>query len=256
MDQRRYDEAIDALTLFSDQFFKIITKDERVAKEIIEATLDITLDIYDYKYQEDIKYLIHRGVIFDVVMTSNIGIIDLEMESGKYHSDPKRLRFYASMLDVSSSKEGEDFDELPDIKVIFIVNGDPLNKDQQVYHIHRYIDERLELYKDGCELIIVNGLKEDDTRLGQIIHDLHQKRSEDMYNPILKEVTAYYKESKEGREIMCEIFESIKKSGIIEGKVEDIRKIMSSLDISMEKAMDILEVSEEEREIYKKLLEN
>ena len=83
MDQRRYDEAIDALTLFSDQFFKIIVKDERVAKEIIEATLDITLDIYDYKYQEDIKYLIHRGVIFDVVMTSNIGIIDLEMESGK-----------------------------------------------------------------------------------------------------------------------------------------------------------------------------
>ena len=55
---------------------------------------------------------------------------------------------------------------------------------------------------------------------------------------------------------MCEIFDSIKRRGEVKGKIEYIQKIMSSLNISMEKAMDILEVSEEEREMYKKILEN
>ena len=56
---------------------------------------------------------------------------------------------------------------------------------------------------------------------------------------------------------MCDVFEQIYQRGYKEGyyksKLNSIHSIMSSLDISMEKAMDILEVSEEEKEYIKQL---
>jgi hypothetical protein len=61
---------------------------------------------------------------------------------------------------------------------------------------------------------------------------------------------------------MCNISEGIEERGIRQGiiigirqvKCENIKSVMESLDVSIERAMDILDISEDERDEYIKML--
>ncbi len=53
---------------------------------------------------------------------------------------------------------------------------------------------------------------------------------------------------------MCNISEGIEERGINRGICESIKKVMRSLSVSAEKAMDILEISDNDRDKYVKML--
>jgi hypothetical protein len=57
---------------------------------------------------------------------------------------------------------------------------------------------------------------------------------------------------------MCNISEGIEERGIRQGirqtKCENIKSVMESLDVSVERAMDILGISEDDRDEYIKML--
>ena len=43
------------------------------------------------------------------------------------HTNPKRLRYHSSIIDVHSLYTGEEFEKLPESKVIFIVDEEVRN---------------------------------------------------------------------------------------------------------------------------------
>ena len=59
---------------------------------------------------------------------------------------------------------------------------------------------------------------------------------------------------------MCEIFDEIRKEGEkraeIKTKSEDVIKIMESFGVSLDKAMDVLGICEEDRAIYEEYIED
>ena len=93
-------------------------------------------------------------------------------------------------------------------------------------------------------------------------------------NKILKEKVRMLKETKEGREKMCLIFEEIRNKGIEEGQIagrkegikvgrkegrqqerlKNLKCLMNNCQMSLEEAMNALNIFEEEREYYRKQL--
>ena len=80
------------------------------------------------------------------------------------------------------------------------------------------------------------------------MHDFSCTSADEMYYPLLADRVRYYKETVEGREIMSKIVEDIVNEKILEKTLEHVKKIMNSLGISLEQAMDALKLSQEERD--------
>ena len=55
---------------------------------------------------------------------------------------------------------------------------------------------------------------------------------------------------KAGEQKMCTFWDEVMEYGKMEAQYEDIRKIMESLNMSMEQAMDVLKIPESERAKY------
>ena len=126
-------------------------------------------------------------------------------------------------------------------------------------------------FDDGSHILYVNSaMADEDTPLGRLMHDFHCTRPEDMYYDVLAERVRYFKETEEGASAMCEAMEKLARDfageiakeaearGMEQGKEKErifsIRNVMASLQLTAEKAMDILSIPKSEQARYKAML--
>ena len=69
---------------------------------------------------------------------------------------------------------------------------------------------------DGTHIIYVNGATKSETEIGKLVHDLLCRDASEMYFEVLRKQVSQFKNSEEGRRIMCKAMERIK----VEGKRE------------------------------------
>ena len=112
----------------------------------------------------------------------------------------------------------------------------------------------------------VNGRYRENDAIGRLMHDFDQKDYRKMHNKVLREKVRKLKETKEGKEKMCKLFEEIENRGRKEGKKEgkalgkkeatlySIKQMMKEFAIDIEKAMNVLNIPENERDDYRKQL--
>ena len=102
------------------------------------------------------------------------------------------------------------------------------------------------------QIILVNGSYIGNDDIGKLMHDFRCIDPNEMYYDELKERSKYLKEEDGGHKIMCEVWEEIREEGREEGKneklLESISALMNSLNISLDKAMELLSVNEEEKQ--------
>lgn len=89
-----------------------------------------------------------------------------------------------------------------------------------------------------------NSLYRDDTPIGKLMHDFSCTQPEDMNYPILADRVRYFKETEEGREIMCKAIEDM----VNERTLEHVQSLMKTLGLSLENVMNAMQLSKEERE--------
>lgn len=90
-----------------------------------------------------------------------------------------------------------------------------MDKSLPLYHVERIIQETKERFEDGSHIIYVNGsYKNDDDPVGKLMHDFRCTSSIDMFYDELKNTVKYFKET--------------------EGERRQMRKAMEALDISEE----------------------
>lgn len=80
------------------------------------------------------------------------------------------------------------------------------------------------------------------------MHDFSCTQAEDMNYQILANRVRYFKETEEGREIMCKAIEDLANERAKKTTLDHVQKMMSALELTLEKAMDILQLSPDERE--------
>ena len=222
----------------------------------IELVLRIVLEkpdlkVLDVRTQVFVENLLNRSVRLDILATDSTGAkLNVEVQRSDNGAGRKRARYNSSMMDANLLKKGEDFDKLPETWVIFITENDVMGKGLPLYPIERCFLGTGERFEDGSHILYVNGAYRGDTPIGKLMHDFSCTDAADMYYGTLADRVRFFKESKEGIEIMCRAMEDMRneslQEGIREGMKATARRMLAAGKYALEEIVNISGLSLEE----------
>lgn len=261
-------KAIDDMTLFDDDLMSKVFDGNTEATELL---LSIILERDDIKVlrvkgQVDMRspYVGGRSIRLDIHAVLGDGTeFDVEVQRNEEGSNIRRARFNGSMMDTRMLRKKQEFKELRDAYVIFICQHDKFGKGDPVYHVDKVVRETGKPYDDGAYTIYVNGVYQGENSFGRLAHDFNCKEADDFYYKPFANGVRHFKETKEGREIMCESFERLADK-VAEERAEqraeqttvnNIRLMMKNLKCSLEEALNTLEITGKDRAIIAKQLQ-
>lgn len=241
-----------------DDFMRCIFRDNiPLAQMVLRIVTGIPdLEIIRLETQKDMKRLVGaRSICLDAYGCDSSGRkYDLEIQRADHGAGKRRARYHASSMDVENLDAGQDFDELPDTYTIFITEHDVFGKGKALHPVERVDMATGELFNDGEHILYVNGEYRDDSEIGKLMHDFSCWNPDEMSFDLLKSVTKYYKENPEGVEIMCRAFEETRNEAFAKGReqerIDSIRNIMDSMNISADQAMTALKIPPEDQAKY------
>ena len=218
----------------------------------IELVLQIVLEkpdlkVLDVRTQVFVENLLNRSVRLDILATDSTGAkLNVEVQRSDKGAGRKRARYNSSMMDANLLKKGEDFDKLPETWVIFITENDVMGKGLPLYPIERCFLETGERFEDGSHILYVNGAYRGDTPIGKLMHDFSCTDAADMYYGTLADRVRFFKESKEGIEIMCRAMEDMRNQTLKEGMINVAKKMLEDGTITLEKIAEFVGLSVDE----------
>lgn len=117
--------------------------------------------------------------------------------------------------------------------------------------IDRQITTTGKVFDDGEHIIYVNGAdKNASTELGKLMHDFFCTDPDDMHYKELADKVRYFKENEKGVATMCKVMEDMRNEAARQTTVNHIRDIMTNLKLTVEQAMDALNIPESQRNTY------
>ena len=117
--------------------------------------------------------------------------------------------------------------------------------------IDRQITTTGKVFDDGEHIIYVNGAdKNASTELGKLMHDFFCTDPDDMHYKELADKVRYFKENEKGVATMCKVMEDMRNEAARQTTVTHIRDIMTNLKLTVEQAMDALNIPESQRNTY------
>ena len=161
----------------------------------------------------------------DVWVTDSTGnVYDVEMQSTNKQDLAKRLRYYQSVIDISSLEKGGHYTDLPDSFILFFCPFDYLNNSLPVYTFKTICSEDTAIIlQDGATKVIINSAaadKEPDPELKAFLKYMNGIMSD---RPLIRRIDRYIKELKENEErrkeyMLMQAFEmDARKDGIQQG---------------------------------------
>jgi len=228
---RKHQEDLQRLrgfSLFDDDF---ATKCFEGNTDCIELILQIILSkpdliVIDVRTQVFVENLLNRSVRLDVLATDSTGRkFNIELQQEDKGAGRRRARYNSSMMDVNLLEKGENFDNLPETFVIFITKNDVMGKGEALYRIERCFLETGKRFEDGSHILYVNGAYRDETPIGKLMHDFSCTNPADMYYDVLADRVKFFKESKEGKAVMCRVMEEMRIESLKEGRKEGMQEV-------------------------------
>lgn len=207
----------------------------------IELVLQIVLEkpdlkVLDVRTQVFVENLLNRSVRLDILATDSTGAkLNVEIQRSDKGAGRKRARYNSSMMDANLLMKGEDFDKLPETWVIFITENDVMGKGLPLYPIERCFLGTGERFEDGSHILYVNGAYRGDTPIGKLMHDFSCTDAADMYYGTLADRVRFFKESKEGIEIMCRAMEDMRNQTLKEGAINSAKRMLADGILTLEK---------------------
>lgn len=153
-----------------------------------------------------------HGIRLDAYIEAeeNSGILDAMVEPAVYDiepsryqavSEPKRARYYHSLIDSKLLKSGADYENLQNVVVIMILPYDPFGEGRIVYTIKTKCEESPEMeYDDGNTTIYLytKGKAGNDRKaLHDMLKYMERSKKENAVNGPLKEIQKIVEAAKE-----------------------------------------------------------
>ena len=226
--ERKHQEDLERIRNFRllDDDFMTKCFDEK--PEYIQLVLRIImgipdLEVVDVRTQVFVENLLNRSVRLDVKAHDTRGKwMNVEIQRKDHGAGRKRARYNSSMMDVGLLEKGADFEDLPEVWVIFITENDVIGRGDSIYQFERCDIKTGDRFNDGSHILYVNGSYRGNDDLGKLMHDFSCTNPSDMIFQPLAERVRFFKESKEGVAIMCKAIEDMRNQERIEGIQEGI----------------------------------
>ena len=213
---RHFRERLDSMSLMDDYFFTPFMQDNSECMDILLQTVigreDIHADRVVTQRQVN-NFNGKRGVRFDAQSRDEDGTIyKVEVENSPRGNMELRLRFYAAMTDKDLLEKGQNFDELPAVYQIVFMRRDVAGKGEPISCVRRCIIESEKeisdspkIFNDKEVILYVDvSYKNDNTRIGKLIHDMTTPNSERKYIKAFQDAVDNIIRTEEGRESMAE----------------------------------------------------
>ena len=255
-------ERLKALRPMDDDFMRCLFKDNIPLAQFVLRILTGKDDliITSCETQKDMKRLAGaRSICLDAFGTDSAGKkYDLEIQRTEKGAEPHRARYHSSVIDVENLNAGQEFHELPDTYIIFLVEKDFYEKGEPVYPIERINLITGKPFEDGEHILYINGEYRGNSPLGKLMHDFNCTTASDMNFELMAERTRYLKENSKGVSEMCRIMEDMreeslkagikmgKKAGIKEGAIQTAKRMLALGKYTLEEISGISGLSLEE----------
>ena len=175
------------------------------------------------------------------------------------------------MIDADLLETGADYDDLNKTIIIFICPFDPFGKGRHIYTFRNFCaeDKTLELSDDAAKIFLnakgtlndvdesikafldyVNGIVCNDPLVRAIDEEIRRIKEEN------EERVSYMTFAMKMMEERKEGFKEGKAEGLAEGLASSIRNMMKNMGVSLEKAMDVLQIPADERAKYAALVKD
>ena len=223
-------------------------------KSICTTVLNMILadsigQISDISYQKTFDQVGYaKSIRLDVWVTGSDGsVYDVEMQTTNKQDLAKRLRYYQSVIDVSSLEKGGHYTDLPNSFIIFFCPFDYPSKGLPVYTFKTICSENNAIIlQDGITKVIINSTAADKTPDPELKAFLEYMNGITSDSPFIRKIDRYIKELKENEErrkeyMLIQSFEmDARRDGIQQGIRQGIQqgKSLGLAEGSRQKALE------------------
>ena len=208
-------ERIKQLRLIDDELMTVVFSGDTKATELLIRILLNRNDLSVTKSmtQEQKHNLFGRSVTLDIVAEDIfMNEYNIEIQRADKGDLEKRIRYHQAMIDSHTLKKQEDFDKLPNLYIIFILEHDLYGKDDPIYFVRKILNVNDEegnplLFNDGCNIMYVNGQYKGEDALGKLMHDFSTPNADEMYYTELAEKVRFYKQDETGVQMASRVVE-------------------------------------------------
>lgn len=244
-------ETADNLRIIDDSLFRLIAERKGVCQEMLRTLLDMpNLIVVNVIAQSAVKSL-HREIVLDALCIMENGeYVNIEMQKEACNNDIMRARFHAAALTAAYTPKGTDFDNVPQVTILYITEYDALSNHQAVTHVQRCMKT-----KDGFipvadkeDIFFANTeVKENSDRSDLLRLFLRKDAFEDARFPEISKAIKYFKQTEGGRLEVCKTVENYAKEYAKESEhKEKIKALENMLKYGVSKEKMLEDYSEEE----------
>lgn len=257
-------ERVSRLRAIDDILFRVMAVRPEVCQEIIQTLLgDNTIKVVRVTSQMKMVSLF-REVILDALCELPDGTLtNIEVQKGNQNDDIRRVRYHASIITVNNTPKGTEFEDVSNVRVIYISEYDALETKQtitQVTRCKKVGDEYIPV-DDGEEIIFANTEVNDGTDKSRFLQlFLSDTSVDDAKFPAFCEALKFYKDTERGREIMCKIVEEYaeeyanerERQAVLDTLYKNVKSLMNNMKWSVQEAMNAMNISDSDKEMLMK----
>ena len=228
--ERRVAEAR-KLNLLSNTFMTVVLDAKLACQHVLRIVTGIAdLEVKEVRTQYRIAKLSSHDAILDVLAEDRRKqLYNLEIQRSETIDHARRTRFYGSMIDSEYLAKGKDYDELPEVHILYISETDLWKAGKTTYEVEKYFKGTNVKYDDGIHVVYVNAEVDDGTVVAQLMQYFKTANPQDMSQGSLSERVHFLKCEEGGYEIMCEMSEKWLEEGRAEGEKKKAREIALNL---------------------------
>ena len=198
------DELWENLKISNDFIFAKVMRNPELCKGLLERLLDISIDHIEYPEEQKTIDIAKgsKSIRLDVYLKDGKGTVyNVEIQTTNNKNLPKRIRYYAGMIDLNAIEKGADYNNLPKSFVIFICTFDAFGKDRWKYTFQNVcMEDKKLLLNDGTVKVFFNttgtkGRINKDAK--NILKFIESNTAEDCFTEKLAQEVAKIKENKE-----------------------------------------------------------
>ena len=164
-------KTLQELTIKDNFMFAAVMMDAENCRRFLELALDIPLERVEVSYEKSIVYHpAYKGIRLDVFARDEENThYNVEMQVARDALE-QRSRYYHSQMDMELLLKGTDYEELPDVYVIFICDFDPLGGRKYRYTMEHVCREAPELpYRDGSHTLFLSTYGENEDEVSEAL---------------------------------------------------------------------------------------
>ena len=253
------DELWENLKISNDFIFAKVMRNPELCKGLLERLLDISIDHIEYPEEQKTIDIAKdsKSIRLDVYLKDGKGTVyNVEIQTTNNKNLPKRIRYYAGMIDLNAIEKGADYNNLPKSFVIFICTFDAFGDGRWKYTFENICMENKKLILNDKSYKVFFNTKGTKGRISKaaknILKLIENNTTEDNFTKKLAQEVQKIKENKEWQvEYMTLLMREREKytegmakgiaDGMADGKAYGIIKFTSGLGYSDENIISALQ---------------